>query len=145
MASRHNPAEPDLLPLQASWQCDLRDDELRWSAGVYALFDLDPDTPLRRDDIVAMYLPESRAQLRRLRDAAIADRGSFTFEAQIRRGDGQLRWIRITADVACDGDEARYLYGSKIDVTAEMAARHANPDPAHRPRRAIFDRTQAAV
>lgn len=114
---------PQLMPIQAAWQCDLGDNSLVWSDGVYDLFGLPRGSVLDRDAIVAMYLPESQAELARLRDAAVAGCGSFTFEAQIRRGDGELRWIRVTADVVREGGVARYLYGTKIDVTEEMAAR----------------------
>ncbi|PJI87069.1 PAS domain S-box protein [Sphingomonas koreensis] len=109
-----------LMPIQAAWQCDLRDDSLTWSDGVYDLFGLPRGSALEREAIVAMYLPESQAELARLRSAAIAACGSFTFEAQIRRVDGQIRWMRITADVVSENGAARYLYGTKIDVTGEM-------------------------
>ncbi|WP_241230497.1 PAS domain-containing protein [Sphingomonas koreensis] len=108
------------MPIQAAWQCDLRDDSLTWSDGVYDLFGLPRGSALEREAIVAMYLPESQAELARLRSAAIAACGSFTFEAQIRRVDGQIRWMRITADVVSENGAARYLYGTKIDVTGEM-------------------------
>lgn len=111
-----------LMPLQASWQCDLRDDSLSWSDGVYDLFGLERGTPVTRADIVAMYSAESREELRRLRETAIAECGSFTFEAKIRRPDGQLRWMRVTADVMVDNGVPRYLYGTKIDVTDEVVA-----------------------
>lgn len=109
-----------MMPIQAAWQCDLRDDSLTWSDGVYDLFGLPRGGALEREAIVAMYLPESQAELARLRSAAIAACGSFTFEAQIRRVDGQIRWMRITADVVSENGVARYLYGTKIDVTDEM-------------------------
>ena len=112
----------DVMPIQARWQCDLRDDSLHWSDGVYDLFGLPRGIPVTRDVIVAMYLPECRDRLARLRAAAIADCGSFTFEARIRRADGAIRWMRVTADVVTEGGVARYLYGTKIDVTEEMAA-----------------------
>lgn len=114
---------PQMMPIQAAWQCDLRDDSLTWSDGVYDLFGLPRGSVLDRDTIVAMYLPESRLELARLRNAAIAGCGSFTFEAQIRRADGEIRWMRVTADVMREDGVARYLYGTKIDVTEEMAAR----------------------
>ncbi|MCP3730228.1 PAS domain-containing protein [Sphingomonas sp. MG17] len=117
----HQPAT--VTPLQASWQCDLRDNSLTWSDGVYDLFGLPRGSAVEREDIVAMYLLESREELARLRSVAIAERGSFTFEARIRRPDGELRWMRVTADVVCEDGVARYLYGSKVDVTDEMAAR----------------------
>lgn len=113
-------AHARMMPIHAAWQCDLRDDSLTWSDGVYDLFGLPRGTPLERDAIVAMYLPESQAELARLRGAAVAACGSFTFEAQIRRPDGEVRWMRITADVVTENGVARYLYGTKIDVTDEM-------------------------
>lgn len=111
-----------LMPIQARWQCDLSDNSLEWSDGVYDLFGLQRGTPVTREDIVAMYSAESREELRRLRASAIAECGSFTFEAKIRRPDGALRWMRVTADVAVEDGVARYLYGTKIDVTDEITA-----------------------
>jgi PAS domain S-box-containing protein len=118
----HGTRDPQaqVMPIQAAWQCDLRDDSLTWSDGVYDLFGLPRGSPLERDAIVAMYLPESQEELARLRSAAIAACGSFTFEARIRRADGALRWMRITADVVTENGVARHLYGTKIDVTDEM-------------------------
>ncbi|MDR6850799.1 PAS domain S-box-containing protein [Sphingomonas sp. BE123] len=112
----------DVMPIQARWQCDLRDDSLHWSDGVYDLFGLPRGIPVTRDAIVAMYLPECRDRLARLRATAIAECGSFTFEARIRRADGAIRWMRVTADVVTENGIARYLYGTKIDVTDEMAS-----------------------
>ena len=85
-----------LPSLQANWQCDLRDDSLSWSDGVYDLFGLERGAPVKREDIVAMYSAESREELRR------------------------LRWMRVTADVAVEDGVARYLYGTKVDVTDEI-------------------------
>ena len=53
---------------------------------------------------------------------AIARCGSFTFEAQFRRLDGALRWMRISADVACRDGRATHLYGLKQDITREMTS-----------------------
>ena len=111
-----------LMPIHARWQCDLSDDSLTWSDGVYDLFGLERGTPVTREIALAMYVPECREELKRLRDAAIATCGSFTFEARIIRADGVQRWMRVTADVIVEGGAARHLYGTKIDVTDEMSA-----------------------
>lgn len=113
------------LPLAAAWQCELGSDALRWSPGVYALFGLPVGAALRREDIVAMYCSESQRRLEALRSAAIAELGSFTFEARIIRPDGRLRWIRVTADIECRGGNPACLYGLKEDITAEVARRGA--------------------
>src|SRR3546814_3977452 len=66
--------------------------------------------------------PESRALLDRLRSEAIATCGSFTFEAEIRRPNGTPRWMRVTADIVERNGRATHLYGTKLDITAQMAA-----------------------
>lgn len=109
-------------PLPAAWECDLDGDVLRWAPGVYDLFGLPHGCQISRDDIVAMYAPESRARLAQLRSHAIATCGSFTFEAHILRPDGTPRWMRVTADVLCRDGRATHLYGAKLDITAEMPA-----------------------
>lgn len=107
--------------LAAAWRCDLSDDSLTWSGGVFDLFGIPRSARIDRRETVAMYCEESRELLHRLRSHAIATCGSFTFEAQIRRPDGESRWMRVTADVAAKGGRATHLYGMKQDITAEMA------------------------
>ena len=106
-----------------NWQCDLADSSLRWSPEIFDLFGLPRGTALDRRAVVEMYVDESRELMERLRAQAITDRGSFTIEAQIRRPSGELRWMRLSADVLCRGGRAELLYGSKQDITAEMLAR----------------------
>jgi PAS domain-containing protein len=114
-------ATDHLLPLAAAWQCDLSDNSLRWTDGVFELFGLPRGTRIDRGEAVEMYCDESRELLERLRANAIATRGSFTFEAQIQRLDGELRWMRVTADVVSSNGRATHLYGHKYDITHEIA------------------------
>jgi diguanylate cyclase (GGDEF)-like protein len=104
-----------------AWSCDLADDTLSWTAGTYDLFGLPPHGKVDRREIVAMYAEESREAMERLRAEAIAHRRPFTLDAQIIRADGAQRWMRLTADVACDGNRPVQLYGLKQDVTEEKA------------------------
>ncbi|HVI97733.1 MAG TPA: PAS domain-containing protein [Sphingomonas sp.] len=110
-------------PLPAAWECALDGDVLRWAPGVYDLFGLPRGCAISRDDIVAMYAPESRALLDQLRRHAIATCGSFTFEAKILRPGGAPRWMRVTADIIARNGSATHLYGTKLDITAEMAGK----------------------
>ncbi len=106
-----------LPPMPAAWECDLKDDTLRWTPGVYELFGIDAGARIDRRAIVEMYTEESRELLGRLRSRAIAECGSFTFEAEIVRPDGTLRWMRVTADIAASNGRATHLYGLKQDIT----------------------------
>lgn len=112
---------PAVLPLPAFWQCDLADDRLTWSPGVYTLFGIAPQTPLDRRAIVSIYDTDSRAMLERLRANAIAHAESFTFEARIRRPSGEWRRMRVSADVVLRDGRPIQLYGSKQDITDEPA------------------------
>ncbi|WP_294258639.1 PAS domain-containing protein [uncultured Sphingomonas sp.] len=108
-----------LIPLPAAWECDLATDALRWAPGVYDLFGVPRSEPLSRDDVVGMYTPESQALLREVRERAIAEGSSFTIDVAIRRRDGELRKMRLTADVECENGRPVRLYGTKQDVTDE--------------------------
>ncbi|KQS02380.1 hypothetical protein ASG11_13595 [Sphingomonas sp. Leaf357] len=113
--------EPCNLPaLPAAWQCDLATEQLRWTSGVFDLFGIPRGVAVDRRSTLDLYLPESRTLLERLRAAALETCGSFTFEAQIRRLDGDVRWMRLNADVQRRNGKAVILYGTKQDVTAEM-------------------------
>ena len=112
-----------IAPLPASWQCDLASEELRWSSGVFDLFGVARGAPIDRRSTLEFYADDSRKTLERLRAQALTTCGSFTFEAQIYRGDGLSRWMRVSADVQKSNGRAAVLYGTKQDITAEMAAR----------------------
>jgi len=114
-------ATPGLIALPAAWQCDLATEALRWSDGVYDLFGLPRGAAIDRRSVLELYCPESRHLLDRLRADALESCGSFTFEAQIRRPDGTARWMRLNADVQKRNGRAAVLYGTKQDITEEMA------------------------
>ncbi len=93
--------------------------KLTWTDSVFELFDLDPQSPLRRADIVDLYTQASREELGAVRSAAIRDGDGFSLDAEIVTAKGVKRWIRITAVVErTDGVPTR-LFGMKQDITVE--------------------------
>jgi diguanylate cyclase (GGDEF)-like protein/PAS domain S-box-containing protein len=120
-------ATPDLFGQAAAlagidaFQCDLTDERLGWTAGVFDLFGLDSSHRLDRREMVTMYAEESRALLERLRARAIAERDGFTMEAEICRPSGERRWMRLTARVMCRDGRPAWLYGIKQDITEERS------------------------
>lgn len=101
------------------WDCDLRDERLTWSAGVYDLFGLPRGEAVTRTLAVSLYCPRSRAAMEQLRSHAIKHRRGFTVDAEIRRPDGEHRWMRLSAMPVLTGDRVTRLRGTKIDVTDE--------------------------
>ncbi|WP_272624779.1 GGDEF domain-containing protein [Sphingomonas sp. QA11] len=104
-----------------AWCCDLADDTLHWTSGTYDLFGLPRGARIDRRDTLSMYGEESRATMERLRTDAIARCRPFTLDARIVRTDGAERWMRLTADVACNGRRPVRLYGLKQDITEDKA------------------------
>ncbi|MCD2175641.1 GGDEF domain-containing protein [Rhizobium sp. C4] len=101
------------------WVCTLPDEKLTWTDTVFELFDLDPQSRLRREDIVNLYTPASREELGKLRSAAIRDGEGFSLDAEIITARGSQRWIRITAIVERVDGVATRLFGMKQDITTE--------------------------
>lgn len=99
--------------------------ELTWTNGVYDLFELPRGSKIRREDIVAMYEPDSRQEMEFLRSQALATGGDFAFDAAIITARGRRRWIRITASAERLGGDAARLFGVKQDITSEkLMAEH---------------------
>ena len=112
----------DLASAQAKigiWECDLATGQLAWTDGVYTLFELQPGSMVTRAEILALYAPESRAEMETLRARAIRDKTGFTLDARIRTTKGNDRWMRLTANVECENGVAVRLFGMKQDITQE--------------------------
>ena len=99
------------------WECDLADQSLVWSGGVYDLFGLERSVPLRREQILAFYSEDSAAKLQRLRSHAIANGFGFTLDAEIRAAAvGQTRRMRLIAAPVLSERVAVRLHGLKLAI-----------------------------
>lgn len=105
------------------WECDLGTEALTWTDGVYDLFELPRGSRVDRADIVAMYDEESRNEMERLRAQAVREGTGFAIDIRIRTARGNLRWLRLTADIEKDESGASVrIFGAKQDITEEKAA-----------------------
>jgi PAS domain-containing protein len=98
------------------WECDLSDNSLTWSGGVYDIFGLPRDTKISREESVAYYLEESRAKMERLRAYSIKHRRGFTLDVEIRAAIGECRRMRLIAAPICAADRAVRLHGLKLII-----------------------------
>jgi diguanylate cyclase (GGDEF)-like protein len=101
------------------WQCNLTNNALAWSAGVYDLFGLERGSPVKRDRIVTQYADASRDEMKEARARVIETGTEFKLDAEIVRPDGQQRWMRLTASVQSVNGFALRLFGTKQDITEE--------------------------
>jgi len=98
------------------WECDLSDNSIVWSGGVYDLFGLSRDADISRDDAVALYCEDSRTKMERLRTYAIRHRRGFTLDVEILPAMGGRRWMRLIGAPICEGNRAVRLHGMKLYI-----------------------------
>ncbi len=98
------------------WDCDLADNSLTWSGGVFDIFGLPRDAKLSRDAAVAFYCEESRVKMERLRAYAIKHRRGFTLDAGIEAATGERRWMRLIAAPVCTNGRPVRLRGLKLII-----------------------------
>ena len=112
------PAEVGELGLHHAgcWECDLSDNSLIWSGGVYDIFGLPRGVRVTRDQSVGYYCEDSRAKMERLRAHAIEHRRGFTVDVQIRPPTGGHRWMRLIAAPVCVDNRAVRLHGLKLII-----------------------------
>jgi PAS domain-containing protein len=103
------------------WECNLPDNALNWTDGVFDLFGLPRGSVLARDEIAGLYAEPSRAAMERLRAHAIKHRRGFTLDAEIMPVNGPSKWMRLIAAPVCVGRQVVRLHGIKQDVSAAYA------------------------
>lgn len=98
------------------WECDLTDDSLIWSGGVYDIFGLPRGTSVSRPQSVRYYREESRAKMESLRAYAIKHKRGFTLDVEIRAAIGEDRWVRLIAAPVVGTGPVMRLHGLKLIV-----------------------------
>lgn len=101
------------------WECDLSDNSLQWSNGVYDLFEFPRGAKVSREETVACYSPASREAMERARAKAIAECSDFALDAEITTVLGRRRWMRLTGTVEAENGVAVRIFGMKQDITEE--------------------------
>lgn len=98
------------------WECDLSDNSLTWSGGVYDIFGLPRDSTISREQSVGYYREESRAKMERLRAYSIKHRRGFTLDVEIEAAMGEKRWVRLIGAPICADDRTVRLHGLKLII-----------------------------
>ncbi len=97
------------------WECDLSNDELIWSGGVYDIFGLERRSAITRAEAISFYHDDSRAKLERLRSHAIRHTCGFTLDVQIYAAAvRECRMLRVIAAPVFGTDGVVKLHGLKL-------------------------------
>jgi hypothetical protein len=97
------------------WECDLADNALTWTSGVYGIFGIPQGSNITRGEALSLYSEQSRAILERVRGHSIRSRRGFLLDAEIRPASGKAqRWMRLIGVPVCEGGDAVRLHGLKL-------------------------------
>ncbi|MBW7961720.1 sensor domain-containing diguanylate cyclase [Bradyrhizobium sp. BR 10261] len=105
-----------------AWECVLETERLSWTQGVYDIFDYPESNPLRRADIVDLYIDESRRHMELARAEVIRSGSPVTLDAEIRTWRGERRWMRLSINAVHEGGRPVRIFGCKQDVTSDRQA-----------------------
>lgn len=98
------------------WECDLTDNSLVWSGGVYDIFGLPRGAKVTREEAAALYCDGSREIMERLRAHAIKHKRGFTVDVELHAATGEDRWMRLIAAPVCVADRTVRLHGVKLII-----------------------------
>ena len=95
------------------WHCDLADNRLSWTTGVYDLFGIERGMDVPRPLAVSLYAPDSREAMEQLRAYAIRYRRGFTLDIDIRPLNGGTCTMRLVTAPIVHAGEVVALHGVK--------------------------------
>lgn len=102
-----------------AWECNLANETLSWTDGVYDLFGLKRGSGIYRSSILDLYEERSRREMNQLRSKAIGTGQGFALDCRIIAATGEKRWMRLIVGVGHKHGRPIRIFGSKQDVTAE--------------------------
>jgi signal transduction histidine kinase/GAF domain-containing protein len=117
--------EGQRLTHTGSWAWNVATREsIYWSAENYRLFGLDPEKDAESfETALQKILPEDRANLVKILDAAIREKKDFEVDWRIPGPDGALRFLHSVGHPVVDKDgEVVEFVGTSVDVTEQHVA-----------------------
>jgi PAS domain-containing protein len=97
------------------WECDLTNERITWTAGIYEIFGLPQGAAVTRAEAVSLYSEDSHALMEKLRSYSIAQRQGFVADARIRPASGEPeRWMRLIGAPVSEGGRTVRLHGIKL-------------------------------
>ncbi|AGB33145.1 signal-transducing histidine kinase/response regulator [Natrinema pellirubrum DSM 15624] len=106
------------LAAVGGWELDLRTNDLRWTDGTRAIFEVDDDYEPTLPDAIEFYRPADRPRIRAFVEACRHDEESYDGVLEIVTAEGNDRWVRTVGKPVTEGGTVVALRGAVQDVTA---------------------------
>jgi len=106
------------------WELDLVNDQLHWSSGIFALFEVDPSRfGASYQAFLDAIHPDDRDAVNRAYRASLEDRRPYEISHRLLLKDGRVKWVheRCRSDFDAQGKPLRSI-GVVQEVTEQMLA-----------------------
>lgn len=128
--------EGERIASLGAWEYDVETNQVLWSEGVYAIFNIKRDLPLPIEKCISYYIPKDRKRIQQALEDVIAHRRAYDIECEIISGSGEHKFIRAIGRVgALRGERVRSIIGVVRDVTQRQTLQkgleaffHLTPD-----------------
>ena len=127
------------------WELDLRTQKLFWSKQMFRIHDMEPPEPPSFQQVLEMFLPESRPVLDAAMQAAITDGTPYDLELRKRTAKGRNIWVRTQAVPVMENGKVIALRGAFHDITERKLAQAALQDSEDRYRTLVEWSPEAVV
>ncbi|MBZ6495554.1 PAS domain S-box protein [Natrinema longum] len=106
------------LAAVGGWELDLRTNELRWTDGTRAIFEVDDGYEPTLSDAIEFYRPDDRPRIRSFVEACRRREESYDGVLEIVTAEGNDRWVRTVGEPVTEDGTVVALRGAVQNVTA---------------------------
>jgi PAS domain S-box-containing protein len=99
------------------WNFDIETGETRWTDGTYAIYGLEPDAELTKQEAIDFYHPDDRSEIKRLVERCIETGESYEATLRLIDTDDQLRWVRTNGEAIRENGDIVAIRGAIRDIT----------------------------
>ena len=110
-------ASTERLANTGGWELDIETGNTRWTDGTYAIYGLDPDTELTKQEAIEFYHPEDRGEVKRLVERCIDTGESYEATLRLIDADDRLRWVHTNGEAIRRNGEVVAIRGAIRDIT----------------------------
>lgn len=110
-------ASTEQLVKTGGWNFDIETGETRWTDGTYAIYGLEPDADLTKQEAIEFYHPEDRSEIKRLVERCIKTGESYEAKLRLIDTDDQLRWVITNGEAIRENGDIVAIRGAIRDIT----------------------------
>ena len=106
------------LAAVGGWELDLGSNDLRWTDGTRAIFEVDADYEPTLSEAIEFYHPDDRDRIRSFVEACRDAGEPYDVELRIGTAAGNERWVHTIGEPVVEDGEPVALRGAVRDITA---------------------------